>query len=335
METRNISTNSEMLSSAKKVYELTHKNVNGILLIVNEKHRDSDQILVEISAKRPELSTALEETTKSLRSSKETDTDRFLLDSAIFTGQVSPFMRGERDLYTLFLPQAKVMQECLNADRSFSKIIENSPVGLGEVIPETKSGLHILADMFKSQKIRIKEDLGRAVGLSISFRKEGWPFAVSMKNLIEIGPVVAQTALDNSEALMNATSKQFPGDEPHMESIINKSKLILVEHRLANIAGFEVRVYGQLAKSPETDAARKKIFSEAVAFRDNLIGKHGKIKITPSLLRGFFYYKALQVKYGQSPEVWGNEIKNFDWKDIIPDSMKRHVLKENNMWIIK
>lgn len=334
METRNVSENSEMLVLAKKVYALTHKDVGGILSTINENHRNPDQILEDISVKNLELSIALVQTTKSLRSAKEKDTDLFLREAAIFTAQVSPFVRGETDLYTLFVPQVQVMQECLNNDHSFLKIVEETPVGLGEIIPKNKSGLSLLAGIFKSRQSRIKDNLSRAVGLSISFNKKGWPFAVSMKNLIEIGPLVAQTALENSESLMRATTRQFPGEEPHMESILEKSRLILLEDRLSNLASFEVKVYGRLAKNPETNIVRKKIVSEAVGFRDKMVGLNGKIKITPSLLRGFFYYKALQVGYEQLPEVWGSEIKNFDWKDVIPDTIKRHVLKENNMWIL-
>lgn len=342
----------QLIANARLISNAASKEKDELLKIVNDTHRRKDELQRAVEEGQTPFFQALRSTRSQLKVIAEKDNKQAISALEIFKRFASPIYRDQTHLYAFFTTEADMANGLLEDPKSYKDFGQTLPFGLKTVMESVSeyNREHSLLRALESPKTRIKRELNQAVSFAIQFSKKDWPFAVSWKNLKEIGPVVATTTLENSQALREATAKRFPESEAEMEKIITTSRLILDEYPFGEISDFRVKVLGQLALGTETDQQRANVVNEALDFERVMQNSRNINKLLTAnegysledldqttlinLYKGWFAYRSLQVSHEEPIQVWGSKIKGFDWKNIIKDRTDLYHLKENNMWIL-
>lgn len=342
----------KFIEDTRKVGAYASNEKDELLEVVNKFHRERNQIDEVIEHGQTPFFEAIRSTRTQLKEIWEKDKKETVNALELFNRFASPVFRNESYRYAFFTFEKDLTNKVLEDSESYKDFNYVLPFGLKTVM-ESVSGYnheHSFISQFESPRSKIRKSLSEAVSLSIEFSKRDWPFAISWKNLTEIGPVVATTALENANLLRKKTAERFPGSENEMEKILTTAKLILAEYPFGELSDFRVKVLGQLALSQDTNEQRSVVVDEALVFGemmqngrlvDRLLKANRDSKLHEfdhtnliRLYKGWFAYKSLQVSHEEPPEVWGSKIKNFNWEDLIKNKTDLYVLKEINMWVL-
>lgn len=342
----------KFIEDARKVSEYASKEKDELLEIVNKCHRERNGIDKEIDHGQTPFFEAIRSTRSQLKETWGKDKKEAVNALELFKRFASPVFRNESYRYAFFTFEEDLTNKVLEDSESYKDFNYVLPFGLKTVMESVSeyNHEHSFISRFESPRSKIRKSLSEAVSSSIKFNKRDWPFAISWKNLTEIGPVVATTALENAELLRKNTAERFPGSENEMEKILTTAKLILAEYPFGELSDFRVKVLGQLALSQDTNEQRSVIVDEALGFgemmqngrlvdrllkanRDNKLHEFDYANLI-RLYKGWFAYKSLQASHEEPPEVWGPKIKNFNWENIIKNKTDLYVFKEVNMWVL-